>query len=44
MGLRNELLEIDAGDSLHLFSGHDLGTDPAEVADALNALRASAPL
>ena len=43
MGLRSELLEIDAGDSLHLFSVHDLGTDPAEVAEALNALRANAP-
>lgn len=42
-GLRSELLEIDAGDSLHLFSVHDLGTDPAEVAEALNALRANAP-
>lgn len=43
LGLRNDLLEIDAGDSLHLFSRHDLGTDPAEVAEALNALRANAP-
>jgi hypothetical protein len=42
-GLRNELLEIDTGDSLHLFSVHELGADPAEVADALNALRANAP-
>ena len=44
MGLRNRLLEIDAGDSLHLFSEHELGTDPEEVAEALNALRANAPL
>jgi hypothetical protein len=44
MGLRNRLLEIDAGDSLHLFSQHELGTDPDEVAEALNALRANAPL
>jgi len=43
LGLRSQLLEIDAGDSLHLFSVHDLGTDPAEVAEALNALRANAP-
>jgi len=43
-GLRNQLLEIDTGDSLHLFSVHELGTDPAEVAEALNALRANAPL
>jgi hypothetical protein len=44
MGLRNRLLEIDAGDSLHLFSEHELGTDPEEVAESLNALRANAPL
>ena len=44
MGLRNQLLEIDTGDSLHLFSEHELGTDPEEVAESLNALRASAPL
>jgi hypothetical protein len=44
MGLRNRLLEIDAGDSLHLFSPHELGTDPEEVAESLNALRANAPL
>jgi hypothetical protein len=42
-GLRNELLEIDTGDSLHLFSVHELGVEPGEVADALNALRANAP-
>ncbi len=44
IGLRSRLLEIDAGDSLHLFSQHELGTDPDEVAEALNALRANAPL
>jgi hypothetical protein len=44
LGLRSALLEIDTGASLHLFSAHELGTDPAEVADALNALRANAPL
>ena len=44
MGLRNRLLEIDAGDSLHLFSEHELGADPEEVAESLNALRANAPL
>jgi len=43
MGLRNALLEIDTGDSLHLFSVHELGADPEEVAEALNALRANAP-
>ncbi|UQU65078.1 PH domain-containing protein [Couchioplanes caeruleus] len=41
-GLRNELLEIDAGESLHLFSAHELGTDPYEVAEALNDLRTNA--
>jgi hypothetical protein len=44
MGLRSHLLEIDTGESLHLFSVHELGTDPDEVAEALNALRANAPL
>jgi hypothetical protein len=43
-GLRNALLEIDTGDSLHLLSMNELGTDPEEVADALRALRANAPL
>ena len=38
-GLRNELLEIDAGESLHLFSAHELGTDLEDVAAALNDLR-----
>ena len=42
-GLRNALLEIDTGDTLHLFSSYDLGAEPAEVADALNALRTNAP-
>lgn len=40
-GLRSELLEIDAGDSLHLFGVRDLGAPPDEVADALTMLRAS---
>jgi hypothetical protein len=38
-GLRSELLEIDAGESLHLFGIHELGTAPHEVAEALQALR-----
>lgn len=37
-GLSTELLEIDAGDSLHLFSVHELGADPEEVAGTLNEL------
>ena len=44
MGLGNQMLEIDTGDSLHLFSVHELGAEPEEVAEALNALRANAPL
>jgi hypothetical protein len=43
-GLRNQLLEIDTGDSLHLFSANELGADPEDVAGALNALRSNAPL
>lgn len=38
-GLTSELLEIDAGESLHLFGRHDLGADPAEVAEALHGAR-----
>ena len=38
-GLRNDLLELDAGESLHLFSPHELGADPEEVATALRDLR-----
>ncbi|MFG1711224.1 PH domain-containing protein [Nonomuraea sp. M3C6] len=34
-GLRSEMLEIDTGDNLHLFSPHELGTSPTEVAAAL---------
>lgn len=43
-GLRSRLLEIDTGDSLHMFSLYELGAEPEEVAEALNALRANAPL
>jgi hypothetical protein len=38
-GLRNEFLELDAGDQLYLFSVHELGTEPADVAAELAALR-----
>ncbi|MFC4009595.1 PH domain-containing protein [Nonomuraea purpurea] len=34
-GLRSEMLEIDTGDYLHIFSPHELGTSPTEVAAAL---------
>lgn len=38
-GLRSEALEIDAGDSLHLFSANDLGAAPDEVAELLASMR-----
>lgn len=38
-GLRAELLEIDCGDTLHLFSVHDLGADPEAVLATLLELR-----
>nr|WP_245736434.1 PH domain-containing protein [Micromonospora pattaloongensis] len=41
-GLRTQLLEIDAGDSLHLFSANDLGAPPDEVAARLRETRARA--
>jgi hypothetical protein len=43
LGLRTETLEIDAGDTLHLFGPYDLNAPPAEVAARLNALRSDAP-
>lgn len=42
LGLRSELLELDAGDELYLFSVHELGAEPEEVAAALAELRTSA--
>lgn len=41
-GLRNELLELDAGDTIHLFSAYELGALPEEVAAALAELRVAA--
>jgi hypothetical protein len=38
LGLRSELLEIDAGETLYLFSAHDLGAPPDEVAARLTEL------
>ncbi|BCL14746.1 PH domain-containing protein [Micromonospora sagamiensis] len=35
LGRRNQFLEIDTGESLHLLSRHDLDADPAEVATLL---------
>jgi hypothetical protein len=40
-GLRSELLELDAGESIFLFSAHELGVLPEEVATALTDLRTS---
>ncbi|RVX42309.1 PH (Pleckstrin Homology) domain-containing protein [Nonomuraea polychroma] len=34
-GIRSEMLEIDTGDYLHIFSPHDLGASPTEVAAVL---------
>ncbi|MFI5936224.1 PH domain-containing protein [Actinoplanes sp. NPDC051494] len=41
-GIRSEYLEIDAGDSLHLLSQHELNADPAEVAATLARIREEA--
>lgn len=41
-GLRTELLEIDTGESLHLFSRHDLGVPVQDVEEALRELWPSA--
>lgn len=38
-GLRSEMLELDAGDAIYLFSTNDLGAQPDEVAAALSDLR-----
>jgi hypothetical protein len=42
LGVRTQMLEVDADDNLYLFSMHDLGAQPDEVLEALLALR-SAP-
>ncbi|MEU8332321.1 PH domain-containing protein [Micromonospora sp. NPDC048839] len=41
LGLTSEVLEIDAGESLHLFGRYDLGATPEEVAAALRVARRS---
>ena len=41
-GLRTEILEIDTGASLHLFSRYDLDASPTDVAAALRQVHASA--
>ncbi|MGH3682699.1 MAG: PH domain-containing protein, partial [Natronosporangium sp.] len=40
---RSRLLEVDTGEQLYLFSRYDLDADLAEVAGALERLRATAP-
>ena len=37
LGLRSELLEVDTGESLYLFSAHELGAAPDEVASVLTS-------
>jgi hypothetical protein len=44
LGLRSQLLEVDAGESLHLFSASELGTECAAVAATLTALRTGHPV
>ncbi len=39
LGLRTEMLEIDAGESVHLFSTYDLNAPCSEVEESLNQLR-----
>jgi hypothetical protein len=38
LGTRSEMLEIDAGENLHLFSSYDLGVTPGEAARTLAGL------
>jgi hypothetical protein len=38
LGTHSDMLEIDAGDSLHLFSSYDLGVTPGKAARALAGL------
>ncbi len=38
-GLSSEMLELDTGSTLHLFSQYDLGVPPEEAAERLMALR-----
>lgn len=39
LGLRSNLLEVDAGDALYLFSANELGADPEAVLRTLLELR-----
>ena len=42
LGVRNEMVEIDADDALYLFSMHDLGAEPRAVLAELERLHAQA--
>jgi hypothetical protein len=44
LGRRNEVLEVDTGESLYLFGAQELGADLDTVASALVALRTGHPL
>jgi hypothetical protein len=44
LGRRNEVLEVDTGESLYLFGAQELGEDLDTVASALVALRTGRPL
>ena len=41
LGLRSNLLEVDVGDMVYLFSTYDLGADPEDVLRTLLALRSA---
>jgi hypothetical protein len=42
-GARSEILEVDTGDDLHLYSRYDLGVEPEHALAALEAVRPAAP-
>ncbi|MEU6202851.1 PH domain-containing protein [Micromonospora musae] len=42
LGLATEILEIDAGEALHLFGRYDLGDSPGDVARVLHMARTAA--
>jgi hypothetical protein len=39
LGVRSQLVEIDTGDTLHLFSGYELSASCEDVVEQLEALR-----
>jgi hypothetical protein len=41
LGIRTDMLEVDAGEELYLFSRYDLGAEPQDALDALLAVRPS---